>query len=187
MLLPDGEIGTLVQLWEHDAGDPDEAKAAVAAAFAAAAGVLAASGVAAWVAAVVSGVGAVVQWLLGFLDDDHIGDQAFVFTRQTILDQAGKVGQSFEVSRQLTDGDGDYTVSITVTHVGPPPVTTTVPEVREAQRGAAISAVLSVGLVPHATGSNASNAWVFSQSPSAGTVVDRGSTVNLRLRTGPLP
>ncbi len=185
--LPEGEIGTLVQLWEHDTGDPDEAKAAVAAAFAAAAGVLAATGVAAWVAAVVAGVGAVVQWLLGFLDDDHIGDQAFVFTRQTILDQAGKVGQSFDVTRQLTDGGGDYTVNITVTHVGPPSTTTTVPDVREARRGAAISAVLTAGLVPHTTGPDAPSAWVSSQSPNAGAVVDRGSSVNLRLRTGPLP
>jgi hypothetical protein len=84
--LPEGEIGTLIQLWEHDYGDPTAVKAGVAAAFAAAAGILAATGVAAWVAAIVAGVGAVVQWLLGFLDDDHIADQTFVFSRQTLPD-----------------------------------------------------------------------------------------------------
>jgi len=78
--LPDGEIGSLIQLWEHDEGNVDKIKAGVAAAFAAAAGILAATGVAAWVGAVVAGVGVVVQWLLGFLDDDHIADQTFVFS-----------------------------------------------------------------------------------------------------------
>jgi len=55
-----------------------------------------------------------VQWLLGFLDDDHIADQTFVFSRQTIVSQLQKVGQSFDVTRQFTDGDGDYTLTITV-------------------------------------------------------------------------
>jgi hypothetical protein len=111
---PEGEIGTLIQLWEHDFGDPKKIQAGVAAAFAAAAGILAATGVAAWIAAVVAGVGAVVQWLLGFLDDDHIADQTFVFTRQVVVDQLTKAGQSFNVVRRFTDGDGDYTLTIQV-------------------------------------------------------------------------
>lgn len=111
---PEGEVGTLIQLWEHDNGDPAKIQAGFAAAFAAAAGILAATGVAAWVAAVVSGVGAVVQWLLGFLDDDHIADQTFVFTRQVVEDQLKKVGQSFNVVRRFTDGDGDYTLTLVV-------------------------------------------------------------------------
>lgn len=115
--LPDGEIGTLIQLWEHDEGNPDKIKAGVAAAFAAAASILAATGVAAWVGAVVAGVGAVVQWLLGFLDDDHIADQTIVFTRQVVEDQAKKVGQSFPVTRRFSDGDGDYTLNIRVSRV----------------------------------------------------------------------
>jgi hypothetical protein len=115
--LPEGEIGVLVQLWEHDEGNPEKVRAAVAAAFAAAAGILTASGVAAWIGAVVAGVGAVVQFLLGFLDDDHIADQTFVFTRQVIEDQLHKVGQVFSVSRKFTDGDGDYSLKIDVTLV----------------------------------------------------------------------
>jgi hypothetical protein len=111
---PDGEIGSLVSLWEHDYGDPTKIQAGVAAAFAAAAGILAATGVAAWIAAVVAGVGAIIQWLLGFLDDDHIADQTFVFTRQTVVDQLTKVGQSFDLTRRFTDGDGDYTLRIHV-------------------------------------------------------------------------
>ncbi len=116
--LPEGEIGALVQLWEHDEGDPEEIKKGVAAAFAAAAAVLAASGVAAWVSAVVAGVGAVVQWLLGFLDDDHIADQTFVFTREVVQKQIPDAGQSFDVNRRFMDGDADYRLTITVRNAG---------------------------------------------------------------------
>jgi hypothetical protein len=113
--LPDGEIGSLIQLWEHDEGNADKIRAGVAAAFAAAAGILAATGVAAWVAAVVAGVGAVVQWLLGFLDDDHIADQTFVFTREVVAKRLPNVGQQFPVTRRFADGDGDYSLSLRVT------------------------------------------------------------------------
>jgi hypothetical protein len=191
--MPDGEIGSLVQLWEHDEGDPDKAKAAVAAAFAAAAGVLAVSGAAAWAAAVVAGVGAVVQWLLGFLGDDHIGDQTFVFTRQTLDSQVGKVGQSFDLTRRFTDGDGDYTATINVAHLAkptpppPPPPVVTVPDVVEVQARIAVGAITSAGLVPRLIGSSSVNAFVVSQSPDGGTSVARGSTVTLRTRVGPIP
>jgi hypothetical protein len=113
--LPDGEIGSLVSLWEHDAGDPEKVRELVAGAFAAAAAILAATGVAAWISAVIAGVGAVVQVLLGLLDDDHLADQTFVFTRQTIEDRLAKVGSSFDVVRRFAGGSGDYTLTIRVT------------------------------------------------------------------------
>jgi hypothetical protein len=185
--LPEGEIGVLIQLWEHDLGDPQKVQDAVAAAFAIAAAVLKVSGAAAWVAAVVAAVGAVVKFLLSFLDDDHIGDQVFVFTRQTLLDQASKQGSSFDTTRRFSDGDGDYTCTVTATHLAPPPPTVTVPDVREAQVAAAVSAVKAAGLVPKVIGINSTKAWVFSQSPSAGSSVPRGSTVNLRTKVGPIP
>jgi hypothetical protein len=112
---PEGEVGTHIQLWEHDHGDPAKIQAGVAAAFAAAAGILAATGVAAWVAAVVAGVGAVLQWLLGFLDDDHLADQTFVYTRQVVEDQLKKAGQSFNVVRRFIGNGGDYTLTTKVT------------------------------------------------------------------------
>jgi len=115
--LPDGEIGSLVQLWEHDEGNTAQIRAGVATAFAAAAGLLAASTVAAWVAALTAGVGAVVQWLLGFCDDDHIADQTIVYTREVVQKQLPNVGQSFNVTRRFTDGDGDYTLTLKVAHV----------------------------------------------------------------------
>lgn len=186
--LPDGQIGSLVSLWEHDSGDPEEVRSATAAAFATAAAVLAVTGVAAWVGAVVAGVGSVVSWLIGFMDDDHIADQTFIFDRQTVIDQAGKVGSSFNVSRRFTDGDGDYTLTIAVTHLGPPappPATTTVPDVLEEDTGSALADVQAAGLVATTTGTNGSGSWVFRQSPLGGVTVPVGSSVTLLLRTGP--
>lgn len=112
--LPDTEIGALVSLWEHDEGNAENIRKGVAAAFAAAAGVLAATGVAAWVGAVTAGVGAVVVWLLGFLDDDHIADQTFTFNRSVVAKQLPNVGSSFNVARRFTDGDGDYELTLRV-------------------------------------------------------------------------
>lgn len=114
---PGEVIGSLIQLWEHDQGDPEKIKDAVEVSFAVAAAVLEGSGVAAWIGAVVAGVGAVVKWLLGFMDDDHIADQTFVFTRQALEDQLKKVGSSMNITSRFTDGDGDYTLTIAVNRV----------------------------------------------------------------------
>ena len=115
--LPDGQVGALISLWEHDEGDPKEIQAGVAAAFAAAAGILVATGVAAWVGAVVAGVGAVVHWLLGFLDDDHIADQTFAISRAVIEKQVPNVGGSTTLTKRFADGDADYTLTITIARV----------------------------------------------------------------------
>ena len=111
------QVGVMVQLWEHDFGDPKAVQKGVAAAFAAAAGVLTAAGVTAWIAAVVAGVGAVTDWLLGFLDDDHIADQTFALSRDVIDGQLGEAGNTLAITRRFTDGDGDYTLTITTTRV----------------------------------------------------------------------
>jgi hypothetical protein len=111
------QVGVLVQLWEHDFGDPKAVQKGVAAAFAAASAILTAAGVTAWIGAVVSGVGAVTDWLLGFLDDDHIADQVFALSRAVIDEQLGKAGNTLQVVRRFTDGDGDYTLTLTVTRV----------------------------------------------------------------------
>lgn len=115
---PEGQIGTMIQAWEHDHGDPEKIRKGVAAAFAAAAGVLAASGVAAWIGAVVAGVGAVVHELLAFLDDDLIGEQTFVFHTTTLAKQVPNVGSTQTMTRRFTDGDGDYTLTIVTARTG---------------------------------------------------------------------
>jgi hypothetical protein len=113
--LPDGEVGALISLWEHDEGDPKKIQEGVAAAFAAAAAILIASGVAAWVGAVVAGVGAVVHWLLGFMDDDHIADQTFTVSGPVIAKQITTVGGSIDIVKRFADGDADYELTVKVT------------------------------------------------------------------------
>ena len=115
--IPDGEVGSLVQLWENDYGNPAAVMATVGAAFAAASTVLLAAGVTAWIGAVVAGVGGVVTWLVSFIGDDHIADHTFVFTRQTLTQQLQKAGGSFDMTRRCTDEDADYTIKIKVSRV----------------------------------------------------------------------
>ena len=67
------------------------------------------------------------------------------------------------------------------------PTGTIVPDVRELRPTAAAHLVSAAGLVPKFTGPNHTHSWVFSQSPSAGSAVARGSTVTMVLRTDPIP
>ena len=69
----------------------------------------------------------------------------------------------------------------------PPPQTTTVPDVRETPLPAARQAIQDAGLTASVTGPTVSGAWVYSQTPNAGQVVNVGSTVSLVTRTGPIP
>jgi hypothetical protein len=68
-----------------------------------------------------------------------------------------------------------------------PFVPTTVPFVRELRQAQAAQQVTAAGLVPRFTGASGPGAWVFSQSPAGGRVVNRGTTVTMQLRTGPIP
>jgi hypothetical protein len=115
--LPNGEIGALVQLWEHDYGNPAVVMAVVGAAFAAASTILLAAGITAWVGAVVAGVGAVVTWLVSLFGDDHIADHTFDFTRGTLLQQLPQAGGFFNMTQRLTDGDANYKLKIKVSRV----------------------------------------------------------------------
>jgi hypothetical protein len=110
--LPDTQIGAAIQLWEHDEGNVEQVKATAASGFAMAASILAASGAGAVVAAVVAAAGAVLQWFISLMDDDHIADQTIVFTRQVVENQLGKSKQTVDMKRRFTDTDGDYVLTI---------------------------------------------------------------------------
>jgi hypothetical protein len=64
---------------------------------------------------------------------------------------------------------------------------TVVPNVRFDPRDLAARRIRAAGLKPAFTGDNSAQAWVFTQSPPGGVRVADGSTVTLRLRTGPIP
>jgi hypothetical protein len=95
------------------------------------------------------------------------------------------VGQSFTSDNQvkvqvLNAIPGGFTVSVQ------DPLAI-VPDVVEMSSAVAANAVHAVGLVAKFTGVSSPNSWVFSQSPKAGQVVSKGSTVTMALRGGPLP
>ena len=79
---------------------------------------------------------------------------------------------------------GGSTADLTVDGtLSPPPPPTTVPDVRELRKNLAIPQIVAAGLTVRTTGTDGVNAWVFSQSPTGGTVVHRGSVVTLLLHT----
>ena len=115
--LPVGDIGILVTAMEHDSGDPEAVREGVAAAFAAVSGVLIATGVAAWVGAVVAGVGGLITWLTTFMEDDLVADATVDFDGAVLAKQLTSVGASTPSEVRLTDGNDDLTVTIMATRV----------------------------------------------------------------------
>jgi hypothetical protein len=64
---------------------------------------------------------------------------------------------------------------------------TTVPDVGDVQRGLAADAIHNAGLVAKFKGATSTQAIVFSQTPEAGEVVNKGSVVTLFMHLGHLP
>ena len=114
---PDGEIGCVIQLWEHDEGDVSKAKAGVEAALELAKQLAVVLGANALLIGVITAAGPIIGWFLSFWNDDLIATQNFIFTRQVIEDQLGKTGNSLEVKRRFLDGDASYVLTIRVSRV----------------------------------------------------------------------
>jgi hypothetical protein len=102
---------------EHDSGDPEAVREGVAASFAAVSGILIATGVAAWVGAVVAGVGGLITWLTTFMDDDLVADATVDFDGAVLAKQLTSVGASTPSEVRLTDGNDDLTLTIMATRV----------------------------------------------------------------------
>lgn len=75
---------------------------------------------------------------------------------------------------------GGFRVEIATTDVA-------VPLVQELREATAVARIRAAGLQPRSTGTSGPQAWVWRQSPQAGTRVPPGSTVTLQLRVGPMP
>ena len=103
--LPTGDIGMLVTLFDHDSGDPEAVREGVAAAVAAASGILLATGFAAWGAAVVVAVGGVITWLTTFMNDDYIAG-CHGRLRRSGAGQAVDLGRRVHTERGATDRRG---------------------------------------------------------------------------------
>jgi hypothetical protein len=114
---PDGTIGCIIQLWEHDFGDVSKAKAGVEAALDFAKSLAAGLGAGGLVTAIIIAAGPLLSWFISLFGDSYIATQNFIFTRQAIEDQLGKTGGSLDVKRRFTDGDADYVLTIRVSRV----------------------------------------------------------------------
>jgi hypothetical protein len=114
---PEGDIGAVATLIEHDEGDTSDVLAGWSAAFAGAAGILAASGVAAWVAAVVAAIGGIGAVIIELMADDHIADASWTFNKALINEVIDKHGGFYDVTQYFTDGDANYKLRIRVFRV----------------------------------------------------------------------
>ena len=114
---PSGEIGAVATLVEHDHGSQKEVLNGWTGAFNAAEEVLAASGVAAWVVAIVAAIQGIGGWIIGTFEDDHIADAAWTFSRASINEVLGKHGGSYDQVQIFTDGDARYRLRIRISRV----------------------------------------------------------------------
>lgn len=119
-------IGTHIQLWEHDHGDPAQVQQAVAAAFASAVPILIQHGAPEWLATVTPAIQSVLSWLLGFLNDDFIGRQTNVFTQGSIDQQvdaalASSGNNYFDLQLRFNEAsNADYLLTLRFTRIGNP-------------------------------------------------------------------
>jgi hypothetical protein len=88
--------------------------------------------------------------------------------------------------QEMVEWFGDYTPDTSI-GISPPPQSTTVPDVREMSSGTAANEIRTAGLVPSFTGPSGPHSWVASQSPPAGQMVNRGTTVTCYLKDGLIP
>jgi hypothetical protein len=101
---------------------------------------------------------------------------------QTALSPGASFTSSSGVTVRVTAAlAGGFAVSID----NPTAPSVVVPDLFQVSFKLALKQLRDLGLVPKPT-SGPQNSWVKSQSPTAGTVVARGATVTMTLKTGPL-
>ncbi|HEY9295098.1 MAG TPA: hypothetical protein VIQ31_01760, partial [Phormidium sp.] len=116
----EGVVSGIASCMERDKGNVDKLRKKLRAIFGSATTILALSGVAAWIGAIVAAVGELIGWFVGWLSDDLIAMHSFTFTRKVIDENFGSipakkgVTQSFDIPRLFSDADGEYRLKIRV-------------------------------------------------------------------------
>jgi len=166
-----------------------------------AAGKLATAGGAALGNAIIPGLGSLLGAAAGFLANQLVGiltancdgpvaGEQNTFTYNDLIAKAihGPFNQSTRhPGTNSPTGCGRnsaYVVNWHMIQIGNP-ANKTVPNVLELSAADATKRVQAAGLVAKFTGANNGKSFVFSQSPSAGQVVDEGITVTMTLHAGP--
>jgi hypothetical protein len=114
--------------------------------------------------------------LLGNLQLDHLIDSS----SQPIANE----GASTVTFGSNAQNSSDSWVISYEFQFAPPKPTTVVPDLFELSAAFATKALRAAGLVSHFANTGS---WVESQEPTAGSVVPPGTTVNMTMRSGPLP
>jgi hypothetical protein len=99
---------------------------------------------------------------------------------------AGTYRFQWRMLQEAVEWFGDFTLEVQI-RVIPPGGPAMVPDVREMTPTSAANRIRAAGLEPAFTGASGTNTYVAGQSPKAGVVVDRGTTVTCNLRKGPIP
>ena len=111
---PEGDLGTVATLYEHDEGDQSDVLKTWTAIFSGASAVLGASGVASWAVAVVGAIGIVGGIIIELLNDDYIGSAAWTWNQKSINEVVGEHGGTYDVTEIFSDGDATYRLRIRV-------------------------------------------------------------------------
>lgn len=109
---------------------------------------------------------------------DLTGDDARVY------DKCRGVALRVVDGKQPYLGIGTHASLLANKPTSPAPTQAIVPDVRDISPASAAAAIRAADLVPRFTGNGT---WVATQSPRAGAIVARGSTVTCQVRSGPRP
>lgn len=110
-------VGLSVQLWEKDQGDMTDNRAKAAEYFGYAGTIASAAQAPAWVTKAIPYVAEGVDWVLSYLNDDHLDSETFAFSPADLAGKAPLKGQSAVYTRYLEGGGGLYTLNIRITRV----------------------------------------------------------------------
>lgn len=113
---PNG-IGLSVQLWEQDLGHIDETWHDTAQFFQDAGPILSSVGAPEWVGKASTVIGHGLEFILGWAEDDLIGSNTYAFSASHLASALPNRGMSFTDTRAYSDGDADYTLTMTISRI----------------------------------------------------------------------
>ena len=110
-------LGLSIQLWEKDLGHVSQTLYDTAKAFKTAGPILTAAGAPAWVGVASSTMGAAMNFILGWADDDLLGSNTYAYSAANLAANLPSPGTSFDDVRTYTGGDATYTLTMRVSRI----------------------------------------------------------------------
>lgn len=110
-------VGFSVQLWEQDLGHVDQTLYDTAKAFQVAGPILTFAGAAAWVGATSTAMGTAMDYILGWADDDLLGNATYAFSADYLAGVLPGPGTGFTDTRVYEGSGARYRLSMRVTRV----------------------------------------------------------------------